>query len=160
MLLNSGELLKMKKEYDRLSNWSDGWMILSTDGWDGARGQEFNKKKLFHTMVPMGDGLEYFSKPKEVALRLLRAAQTLCARYNQQQGRKKPATWRESISETCWRNTKGKMETTVFEVILSTYNFHQQAVVAKVDQRHREGLPRGTDIDRDALVAICDIKVS
>jgi hypothetical protein len=149
----------MSREYGRLSDWSDGWMIMTTEGWDGNRGKEFGRSKMFNVIVPLGDALEFFSDPRELADKLEHSCRLLAEKYNAQTGRKRPQAWRKFISHKFWRNAKGKEEATIFEMILSTYNFHQTAVVSRAEQRHREGLPRGEDIDREAVIKISDIKV-
>jgi hypothetical protein len=149
----------MSRSYSRLADWGDGWILMSCPSWDGPKGKELNKKKQNDGMLPAGPAHLWLADPLALADRLEVLLGMVVTRYNGQVGVKQAQTYREPICTTTWRNAKGKLEETIFELQFSSYGFHQTNVTKRVDDRYKEGGDVFDDIYRDAVITPKDVRV-
>ena len=148
----------MSRSYSRLADWGDGWILMSCPSWDGPKGKELNKKKQNDGMLPAGPAHLWLADPLALADRLEVLLGMVVNRYNGQVGVKQAQTYREPICTTTWRNSKGKLEETIFELQFSSYGFHQTNVTKRVDDRYKEGGDVFDDIYRDAVITPRDVR--
>jgi hypothetical protein len=148
----------MSRSYSRLADWGDGWIVMSGASWDGPKGKELNKRKQHDGMLPAGPAHLWLADTRALADRLERKLDQLVDKYNKQSGVKQAQTYREPICRSQWRNAKGKLEETVFELQFSSYGFHQTNVTKRIDERYKEGGDVFDDIYRDAVITPRDVR--
>jgi len=137
-----GVLGQLVKQYKKLSNWELGWGVLETRQIVGEtlKSQANIKSKVI--AIPVDGFLDYFDDCELVAQRLQHAGRELVRRWNEQQP-KKVLDWTDEICREEWRGRGGKVETSIYETILSTYAFFVRnedkpdAVIAESDLKVR-----------------------
>lgn len=113
------------RQYSRLANWEFGWGVFETHRVTNDRSEEAKAKIATHVIaVPLDGLLDYLFDADVVADRLQAAAVQLVKRWNQRMPRK-ALEWNDEICSEVWLSSKKKQESSVFELTLSTYGFHQ-----------------------------------
>jgi len=115
------------RDYEKLAAWDYGWSIHETEV---PSGNDFPNKLRF-ALVPLEGVVDYYVDLDEVAGRLRDAGHELVRRYNGLEVRR-ALEWKNLIHRQDWRGKDGRPETTLFELRLSTYAFHQ----SHAEERH------------------------
>ena len=113
-LARLAEIIKTMDEYAKYARFEGGYWILSSEVVYGT------KKYPTYSVLPALQTARYFAQT-DLTRWLTRHAEELIKRYNDLPREKKyPLCWRETICSTSVPRF-GKMETTKFEVVLSSY---------------------------------------
>jgi hypothetical protein len=121
----SGEASDQLREYQDIANWDDGIAVHETEQIVGEGGPNPVAKRCIG-LVPLGGQVDYYTDMDQVINRLSAAALQLVANYNGARI-KKSLEWKDLICRQDWVGRRGRQETTLFQVELSTYNFFKMA---------------------------------
>jgi hypothetical protein len=113
----SGEVANIIRDYVRLADFSEGYMIFRTDGYTSSSNE--GEVQEYVGILPVAVGIEYFRNMDIVAARIAEGRAGLISRYNSNSP-KETESWRDTICMQQFRN-RGTMEQTVFELSMSSW---------------------------------------
>ena len=115
-----------RKEYKKYVSFHSGYAVISITR---PRSPLDLTPVEFLTLMPLEAVLGYFSNPTAVADRIEKIAGEVVRRWMRKnefapEGQRTTVNWCEDIWSMQWRNAKGHLETTVYQLRLNTYQFN------------------------------------
>ncbi len=119
----SPNLRDILRQYNHLANWEYGYAVHECVQVTGVTSTHVPVTKRSAALIPLDGLLAYYEDIDLVVGRLETAAAELARRWNARTV-KSALEWRDLICRCDWDGRDGRAESTLFELVLSTYAFY------------------------------------